>query len=166
MVENNDRECMLIPKEERRKRIHDYHELMQYKVKDILLVSSLYDACMLEEDGGLAEQIYGQFSDLELSSPPRIMRVSTGAEALVEINNKHYDMVITMTRMSDAEQHAFSIKVKEIDPNIPIVLLVTDSTELREMNRFIKGSGIDMTFFWTGDAKLLVAIINISLCIS
>ena len=32
-----------------------FHELMAKKVSEILLVSSLYDACIMEEDGRLSE---------------------------------------------------------------------------------------------------------------
>ena len=34
-----------------------YQDLMQYRIHEILLVSSPYDAFILEEDGKLTEQI-------------------------------------------------------------------------------------------------------------
>ena len=64
-------------------RFHIFYDLMQYTVKDVLLVSSLYDDFILEEDGGLSEEIYTVYSKLHLSfPPPRILRVATGGEAI------------------------------------------------------------------------------------
>jgi len=38
-----------------------YHALMPYRVKDILIVSSLYDAFTIEEEGLIAELVIGQY---------------------------------------------------------------------------------------------------------
>ena len=160
MPGKGDKECRLVPEDHREHRSSSYQDLMRFRVRDILLVSSLYDAFILEEDGGLAEQIYGEYENLELSSPPRVTRVSTGNEALVELKEHRYDLVITMTRTGDMDPHEFSIKVKETDPNIPVVLLVTDTSELRKHKKLPKKTGIDITFFWTGDAALFMAVIK------
>ena len=39
---------------------HSLYDLMKYKVTNILLVSSLYDAFILEEEGLLSDQISGE----------------------------------------------------------------------------------------------------------
>ena len=36
-----------------------FHTLMQKRMKEILLVSTFYDAFIFEQDGRLAEQIFG-----------------------------------------------------------------------------------------------------------
>ena len=59
-----------------------YHELMARKVRDILLVSSPYDAFIMEEGGSLATRIIEEYQGLNLSEPPRLRRVSTATEAL------------------------------------------------------------------------------------
>ena len=59
-----------------------FHDLMPYRVREILLVSSPYDAFILEEDGRLTERIFTEYSELNLSSAPRMTHVSTGARAM------------------------------------------------------------------------------------
>ena len=38
-----------------------YHMLMPFKVRDILIVSSLYDAFVIEEEGLISELVIGQY---------------------------------------------------------------------------------------------------------
>ena len=47
-----------------------FHELMPQKVTDILLVSSPYEAFIMEEEGRLAERIIHEYRGLNLSRPP------------------------------------------------------------------------------------------------
>lgn len=47
-----------------------FHDLMQTKAREILLVSTLYDAFILEQEGQLSEQIFGEYYQLNLSSAP------------------------------------------------------------------------------------------------
>ena len=54
---------------------------MSVKVKEILLVSSPYDAYILEEDGSLASRIINEYRGLNLSQPPRVTRTSSAHEA-------------------------------------------------------------------------------------
>ena len=54
-----------------------FQALMQHRVFNVLLVASPYDAFMMEEDGRVEEQLYNEYVALNLSSPPRVTRVST-----------------------------------------------------------------------------------------
>jgi len=47
-----------------------FHELMAKKVRDILLVSTPYDAWIMEEDCRLSERIIHEYRGLNLSNPP------------------------------------------------------------------------------------------------
>ena len=47
-----------------------FHELMAFKIREIMLVSSPYDAFIIEEDGSLASRIINEYSGLNLSKPP------------------------------------------------------------------------------------------------
>ena len=59
-----------------------FENLMPFRVRDILLVSSLYDSFILREDGRLNELLIGESLELNLQQIPGITQVSTGAEAL------------------------------------------------------------------------------------
>ncbi len=52
-----------------------YHILMPFKVRDILIVSSLYDAFVIDEEGLITELVIGQYHHHLLSSPPRVTRM-------------------------------------------------------------------------------------------
>jgi CheY-like chemotaxis protein len=136
----------------------DFYDLMKFKVTKILLVSSLYDAFTLEEDGLLIDQISDKYEDLSLSSPPQVVRVPSGAEALRELRQGRYDLVITMSQVIDLDPYEFCSQVRAIREGVPIVLLATStdnaSIYLRPENR----GDIDKVFYWTGDSALFLAI--------
>ena len=60
----------------------DFHDLMRYRIMDVLLVASPYDTFILEEAGQLAERMLGEFRNLDLHYGPGLTGVSTGTEAL------------------------------------------------------------------------------------
>jgi len=137
---------------------HDFYDLMRSRVNRILLVSSLYDAFTLEEDGLLFEQISGEYRDLSLTSPPQVIRVSSGEEGLKELKRARYDMVITMARISDTDPFEFGHKAKTIVPDIPVVMLLTDTADIPVFYRPGNHDGVDKVFFWNGDSALFMAI--------
>ena len=138
----------------------DRSGLMRFKIGDILLVSSLYDAFILEEDRGLSEQIFGEYRELELTSSPRLVRVSSAGEAEKELRENHFDLVLSMTHLIDLDPADLGRKAKEIQPGIPVVLLATDRRDLDRYNGVRKERGIDKIFFWNGDSSLFLAIIK------
>ena len=73
-----------------------FQNLMQSRVFSVLLIASRYDAFMMEEDGRVEEQLYFEYVALNLSSPPRVKRVSHVSEAIEELSHKHFDLVIDM----------------------------------------------------------------------
>ena len=52
-------------------RIQSFQKLMPHKIRDILLVSSLYDNYLFEEDGRLYDLIRQESQNLNLSHPPK-----------------------------------------------------------------------------------------------
>jgi len=158
--EGTDPECMDIEDSSYEVSFHGYHNLMRHKIQRVLLVSSLYDAFILEEDGGLSERIFGEYRDLDLTSPPRIYRVPTGQKALEELENQSYDLVISMTQIFDYDPIDFGKKAKQLQPGIPMVLLVTDSSTLSRYYHPGEDIGFDKVFMWQGDSSLFVAIVK------
>ncbi len=138
-----------------------YHELMAWKVRRILLVSTPYDAWILEEDGRLSERIINEYRGLNLSHPPRLNWVSTAEDALKALDEKRYDMVITMPRIADMDALGFAQKVKAKRPDIPIIL-ISHSAALDAAAFIAPGQQrvIDRAYVWTGNTDLLVAIVK------
>ncbi|MCK5221570.1 MAG: phosphoenolpyruvate synthase, partial [Candidatus Aminicenantes bacterium] len=137
-----------------------FHDLIKFRVRDILLVSSFYDAFVLEEDGRLSERIFSEYIDLNLRFIPRIIRVSTAEEALAALEKGSFDLVITMTRLRGMDSLEFGKKVKSMDPDMPVVLLTYDWIPPDKLIRFRETGYIDKVFYWGGDTKILLAIIK------
>jgi len=75
-----------------------FHELMRKKIRRILLVSTSYEAWIMEEDCNLSEQIINEYRGLNLSRPPRLSWVSSLSEALKQIEQIQFDLVIVQNR--------------------------------------------------------------------
>ena len=136
------------------------YTIMPFKVREILLVSSLYDAFIIEEEGLISEMVIGEYRDLQLSSPPRITRVPSGRDALEKISKGRFDLVITMSKNIGMDPFVFGKKIKELSPNLPVFLLATESSDLKSLEDRSHNGGIDQLFFWSGDSNLFLAIVK------
>lgn len=138
-----------------------YHDLMPFKVKEILLVANLYDAYSIEKEGRFSEHVLGEYYSLSLSSMPRITGVSTKDEVMEQLNLKHYDLVIIMMGTDKQFPVELSSAIKTIFQYIPVFLLLnsnTDAALFREDQE--KLTWIDRIFVWNGDSKIFFAMIN------
>ncbi len=138
-----------------------FHDLMPYRVREILLVSSPYDAFTLEADGRLTERIFTEYSELNLSSAPRVTHVSTGARAMELLAERRFDLVVAMPRIADTDVSAFGRRVKAAYPGMPVVLLVLTEADLKSFPGGVDPKVIDRVFWWTGDARILLAVIKL-----
>ncbi|MDE5745072.1 MAG: phosphoenolpyruvate synthase, partial [Paramuribaculum sp.] len=138
-----------------------FKDLMQRRIFNVLLVASTYDAFMMEEDGRIEEQLYFEYVALNLSSPPRISQVSDAAEALQAMEQKHFDLVIMMPGMDVSETFVGARKIKDVHPDIPIVVLTPFSKEVSRRLANEDFTGIDYVFSWLGNVDLLLAIIKL-----
>lgn len=139
---------------------HMLHSLMPFKVREVLLVSSFYDAFIIEEEGLISEMVIGEYGHLHLSSPPRFTRVSSGKKALEKAKNKKYDLVITMTKNIGMDPYEFGKQFKETCSPVPVILLATEFSDLEMIDDQQDREGVDKVFFWNGDTTLLMAIIK------
>lgn len=138
-----------------------FQELMQRRVFNVLLVASPYDAFMMEEDGRVEEQLYNEYVALNLSSPPRITRVSHISEALDMMGQKNFDLVIAMPGMDISETFIGAKEIKKVYPDVPIVVLTPFSKEVSRRLAAEDFGGIDYVFSWLGNVDLLLAIIKL-----
>lgn len=135
-----------------------FHDLMPFKVQDILLVSSRYDAFIMEEDGSLATRLINEYHGLNLSKPPKIIRASSAGEALEILGRKKFDMVITMPYLGGRDAFALGAAIKKIQPHVPVILVAHNmrSTFPEKVDSY----GVDKIFIWCCEADLLLAIIK------
>ncbi|MCH8170217.1 MAG: histidine kinase [Bacteroidetes bacterium] len=142
-------------------RIQDFQNLMRLRIRDILLVSSLYDLYLFEEDGRLYELIRNEYQDLSLSQSPELTRVSSGKEALqLASQERRFDLIITTLHIEDMNPIYFAKLVKESSLDIPVVLLAHDNKELKYLliNKDI--DVFDQIFIWQGDFRIMIGIVK------
>lgn len=138
-----------------------YHDLMQFKIREILLVATIYDAFILEEEDKLTEKIFGEYNQLNLSTAPRITSVSLGEEALEILKKRSFDMVILTMRIYETTPFELSKKIKELHPSIPILLLMNDNAEIALLKeKEARLTHLDKIFVWNGDSKIFLAMIK------
>lgn len=141
-------------------RYRKFQKLMPFKIREILLVSSLYDAYLFEEDGRLYELIRREYQALNLSHAPEITHVSSGLEAIQLAKETHFDLIITTMHIEDMHVVKFAKAVRNAGLNIPIILLAYDNRERKELVTNYDTSIFEQVFIWQGDYRLLIAIIK------
>ncbi len=138
-----------------------FGSLMRRRVFNVLLVASRYDAFRMEEDGRVEEQLYNEYVALNLSSPPRVTRVSTIGEALLAMRAKSFDIVIAMPGGDIGETFDGAAALKNEFPAVPIVVLTAFSKEVSRRLKEQDMSKVDFVFSWLGNMDLLLAIIKL-----
>lgn len=142
-------------------RFQGFQNLMRLRIRDVLLVSSLYDLYLFEEDGRLYELIRNEYQELNLSHSPELTRVSSGHDAIsLARDEKRFDLIITTLHIEDMHALQFAKLVKESGLNIPIVLLAHDNKELNNLLFNYDTSVFDKIFVWQGDFRIIIAIIK------
>ncbi|HEX9735888.1 MAG TPA: PEP/pyruvate-binding domain-containing protein [Thermoanaerobaculia bacterium] len=140
--------------------VQRFHDLMPFRIREVLLVASPFDAFILEEDGLLTEQVFLEYRDLSLPASPRFTHVATGEEAIRKLKEQRYDLILAMARLADTDVNDFGRRVKRLRPGRPVVVLALDSEEIHRPGFAIDPQAIDGAFVWAGDAEILLAIIK------
>lgn len=140
-------------------RMQGFQDLMRLRVRDILLVSSLYDLYLFEEDGRLYELLRNEYQGLNLSHSPELTRVSSGGDAIeLAKKEKRFDLIITTMHIEDMHAVNFAKLVRQSELNIPVVLLAHDNRELKSLLVTPERYNFDKIFIWTGDFRILIGI--------
>ncbi|MCA8943227.1 MAG: histidine kinase [Planctomycetes bacterium] len=149
------------PTNTRRPRMRGMHQLMRYRVRRIMLVSSLYDSFIMSEEGHLHETLLTQFIALNLSDFPDLMRVPHAKAALeVLAEDPTFDLVIANIEMQPNGAADFARKVAAMPNPIPVIGLAYANYELRDFLNNEDASVLDRVFLWQGDVKLFVAMVK------
>lgn len=142
-------------------RFQGFQNLMRLRIRDILLVSSLYDLYLFEEDGRLYELIRNEYQGLNLSHSPELTRVSSGSDAIsLAQDENRFDLIITTLHIEDMSPLTFAKQAKKSGLNIPIVLLAHDNKELKYLLSNPEINIFDKVFIWQGDFRIIIAMIK------
>ncbi len=138
-----------------------FANLMNKRIYNVLLIATKYDAFMLEDDGRVDEQIFNEYTSLSLRYPPRFTQVTTEEDALAELKDRNFELIICMPNMDDRDIFAAAKEIKKHYPTIPIVVLTPFSKEVTRRVADDDLSAIDYIFSWLGNSELLLAIIKL-----
>ena len=142
-------------------RLHGFQDLARYRVHDILLVSSLYDAFILTEDGQVSEGVLGHFlNSFATHDAPRLRHAATGREALELARTEgHFDLVIASTHVGDMTVAELARQL-EAPQWLPVVALAYDARDLADVQDVRDAPNFDRAFLWQGDVGILPAIVK------
>jgi CheY-like chemotaxis protein len=138
-----------------------FDNLMQKRIRHVLLICSNYDAFILEEDGRINEQVFNEYVALNLRYPPIFFQTSTPDEAYQVLHDEKIDLVITMLNLAEINPIKLAEDIKNRYPSIPLVVLTPFSREVTTKFRIQENDFIDYVFSWLGDSSILVAIIKL-----
>src|SRR5664279_5592674 len=72
-----------------------FNLLMKRRIYQVLLISSNYDAFMLEEDGRIDETIFLEYVSLSLRYPPQFIKITSEEEAFEVLEDKRICLLYT-----------------------------------------------------------------------
>jgi CheY-like chemotaxis protein len=138
-----------------------FANLMKHRIYNVLLFASKYDAFVLEEDGRIDEQMFNEYTSLNLRYPPRFTLVSTEEEANTLLQSRSFELIISMPSGDSINPFEWAKLVKKQFPDIPIVVLTPFSKSVSKRIANEDLSAIDYVFSWLGNSDLLLAIIKL-----
>lgn len=138
-----------------------FANLMRHRIYNVLLFASKYDVFVLEEDGRIDEQIFNEYTSLNLRYAPRFTLVSSEEEANALLEVRSFELIISMPSGDSINPFEWAKEVKKQFPDIPIVVLTPFSRSVSSRIANEDLSAIDYVFSWLGNAEILLAIIKL-----
>ncbi len=137
-----------------------YHDMSTFKVKEILLVSNLYDAFSINKEGRFSEIMLYDYGKMNLTSLPRITGVYSTEETLEQLEMKKIDMVVITIGFNKQRPLKIIKKIKERYPNLPIFILINNTQHIKFLESQKEKLGYDKIFVWDGESRIFFAMIK------
>ncbi|MDP2112465.1 MAG: PEP/pyruvate-binding domain-containing protein [Bacteroidota bacterium] len=138
-----------------------FQELMPTKVKEVLLLATLYDSYSIVREGQFTDKIFGEFLQLNLYTYPRFTSANTEEDALRMVKTREFDMAIIMVGVDKNIPVRAANAIFKQKPSLPILLLVNNNGDLRFFQTSNeKIESIDRVFVWNGNSNVFLAMIK------
>lgn len=138
-----------------------FEELMPTKVKEVLLVATLYDSYSIVREGQFTDKIFGEFLQLNLYTYPRFTSVNSEEDALQMMKDRDFDLVIIMVGMDKDIPVKMADVLHEENNQVPILLLVNNNGDLRYFQEAAhQFDSIDRVFVWNGNSNVFLAMVK------
>ncbi len=140
-----------------------YLDMMRFKIKHILFVSTLYDAFTLESEDSFFARFMGEIYQYSLFSTPRITGASTAEEALELLETTPFNLVILMAGVDREAPIQLSEQIRDKHENLPIYLLLNRKSDIKHFEELVPTiRSVDKLFVWSGDSLILFAIVKLT----
>ncbi|MHB0996155.1 MAG: PEP/pyruvate-binding domain-containing protein [Elusimicrobiales bacterium] len=136
-----------------------FEKLMPHRIKNVLMVASLYDSFLLADDDRLNEALFGELPEAGRATP-KITRVATAEQAMEKLKRGTFDLVIAMIQVGETDMADFFHGLKKGRPELPVVLLSFNVQDIKNMIDEARELA-DGICLWSGDTRIFSAIINI-----
>jgi hypothetical protein len=138
-----------------------FQELMPTKVKEVLLVATLYDSYSIVREGQFSDKIFGEYLQLNLYAAPRFTSVNSKEDAISTLKQRDFDLIIVMAGVDKTSPVESARTIRELRPLVPLLLLVNNNADLR----YFQSEGrkldfIDRIFVWNGNSNVFLAMIK------
>jgi CheY-like chemotaxis protein len=138
-----------------------FHELMPFKVKEVLLIATIYDSYSIVQEGQISDKIVGEYLQLNLYAAPRFTSVSAMEEALQILDQRNFEVVIIMTGLDKSTPLRTAKAIHKKCPEMPILLLANNNSDLRYFEiESIRADYFDRAFVWNGNSNVFLAMIK------
>ncbi len=138
-----------------------FEELMPEKIKEVLLIATLYDSYSIVREGQFSDQIYGEFLQLNLYSYPRFSSVNSESDALKLMKERNFDLVIIMAGVDKRAPVKMADSIHRQNSGIPILVLVNNNGDLRYFQEEASSfPSIDRVFVWNGDSSIFLSMVK------
>src|SRR5690554_2292312 len=138
-----------------------FQELMPTKVKEVLLVATLYDSYTIVREGQFSDKIFGEYLQLNLYAAPRFTSVNSAEDALLTLEHTEFDLIIVMAGLDKNAAVETARAIGKLRPRIPLLLLANNNSDLR----YFQAEGrkldfINRIFVWNGNSNVFLAMIK------
>ncbi len=137
------------------------YDMMAFKVKEILLVASLYDAFTIESEGNLTQKVLGEFARLNLSTFPRITAVTYNDDVLESLCKKHFDLIIVIVGNDKKKPINIIKNIKKNFEYLPVYMLLNNNAVVSDFVEYKLNGVIDNLFVWNGDSRIFFSMIKL-----
>lgn len=138
-----------------------FEELMPTKVKEVLLVATLYDSYTIVREGQFTDKIFGEFLQLNLYTYPRFTSVNSEEDALKMMKVRDFDLVIIMVGVDKDIPVKMADVIHQANNPVPILLLVNNNGDLRYFQEAAhQFDSIDRVFVWNGNSNVFLAMVK------
>ncbi len=138
-----------------------YKQMMQNRIFNVLIICSNYDFYLIEEDGRIDEQIFNEYSTLNLRYPPNFLNASSVNKAIHILETVKIDLVITFLDVGKGAYETAK-RIKLHFPKVPIAALSHYSDQLHLKLIKENSNVIDDVFHWNSNVDIFLAIIKLT----